>query len=1124
MINWLHQIFTTSVPPALLVEGQYEPLLVILSILLASSASFFALRLAETARHIVLARYRHIATATGALILAGGIWSMHFVGMLAFKLPHVMTYDWFLTVLSVIPAFVASLIVLKSLIYVQEKDALSISLTARNGVIVGAGIGAMHYTGMAAMDMHLTVKYNPNLFVLSIVVAVGLACVALLARRAMKLTFPNMPTIRIKLIIATIMGLAISGMHYTGMAATYFIASTSEALLPPSQTDSSELAYAVSIFSFLIFLLAMNVSSQLRYRQLLIEQTANEARTQAILDTATDAVFTINDQGRIQEFNAAAQSMFGWTECEAHEQSIEILFPEKSDQQYDGFLVDYFLSAKSQVVGTNRELVARNKKGELFPIQLGVGRINLPNGELLYVGFASDISHRKEMEERVTKSEDRLSSLIRNIPGVSFRCLLDEDWTPLFLSEAIYDLNGHTASEYLEGKLSFGSWLHPEDHKKVTRFFEQAIGVKDRYELEYRVTHKNGNTLWVLETGTIVYDEAKEAKWIDGVMLDITSRKAMEQELRESKFRAEEAAEAKASFLANMSHEIRTPMNAIIGFSSILLDSSLPTETRKHLQTINHSAQSLLHLLNDILDSAKLDKNKLELDMKPFRLSSCVDTVISTLWLQAKNKGLTLDLEVNADLPQVVEGAEDRIRQVLINLVGNGIKFTESGSVSLKVCPVPERHEWIRFAVRDTGIGISQERVDSIFDAFTQADSSMSRRFGGTGLGTTISKQLVELMGGTIHLDSRLGEGSCFYFDIPLPIADKNDLAPTHQLLQLPALRVLVADDIEENLTLLNIMLSKQGHAVYLAKDGLEAVEVFKDVRPDIVLMDIQMPNMDGLEATHIIRTFEQKAGLEKTPIIALTASVLLEDRVEAQEAGMSGFANKPVDLLQLMQEMAKVLELDANDLATVMKSEAFVGSPKYRVVHLGKGMELWGEYNVYVSEIIKFYKKNQGLLIKLQTYIAQKDWVSLSERAHALKGLTGNLALLPLYHHFTMLEKAANNHQISDIAASITQISIAWQELAEDIQSLEVTLTPITNEINDEEGDFSIQEQIELLTEWLYITESGEIDDELTQKLLSSVRSDIEPLVRQAAHHVDEFEFKEAVKQIYQARTLLRQ
>lgn len=1121
-MNWLDTFFVSDTDPALVVNGQYDPLLVVLSILVASSASFFALRLAETARYIVITKYRHIATITGASILAGGIWSMHFVGMLAFEMPFPHHYNVGLTILSLVPAFVASFIVLRSLIYVQEKDAFSLSLTLKNGVIVGAGIGVMHYIGMAAMEMQLTLKYNPYLFVLSIFVAVILACVALLARRAMKLSFPNMPTIRIKVIIASIMGLAISGMHYTGMSAAYFIKETPNALLALPQPSHFMLGYSVAIFSFLIFILAVNVSSQLRYRQLLMEKTASEARTQAILDTATDAVMTINAKGLVEGFNTAAQHIFGWQESHIKGKSVAVLFPEAGDEHYDGFLIDYFEKPEKSIVGINRELMARDYSGRVFPIELGIGRINLPSGDLLYVGFASDITQRRAMEDRIRASEDRLSSLIRNIPGVSFRCLLDENWTPLFLSEAIEKLNGQLAEDYLEGRLSFGSWFHPDDKQRILAFFEEAIGHQDKYEIEYRVFHKNGQIIWVLESGTIVYDEQGSAKWIDGVMLDITARKNMEDELRDAKLKAEHAAEAKASFLANMSHEIRTPMNSIIGFSTILLDSALPAETRRHLQTISQSAQSLLHLLNDILDSAKLDKNKLELELMPFRINNCVDAVISTLWLQAKNKHLSLEFNISPELPKVVCGAEDRIRQVLMNLVGNGIKFTEKGGVSLDVTPIPERPDWVRFSVRDTGIGISEDRVQSIFEAFTQADSSMSRRFGGTGLGTTISKQLVELMGGDIYVESSFGQGSCFYFDIPLPASETELVLDTQQILQLPPLRILVADDIEENLTLLKIMLGKQGHTVFTANDGVEAVEQFKTLKPQVVLMDIQMPRLDGLGACQMIRQFEKSSGWNATPVIALTASVLLEDRLQAHEAGMSGFANKPVDLPALTHEMARVLDIRAESLLTLSSDKA-IHSEHFSVVHLTKGLELWGERTVYVSELIKFYHKHHSLLSTLESYFEQQELALLAERAHALKGLTGNLALLPLYQHFITLEKACDNHRLTDVKAALKQISDIWAELESDIKQLEQSLEPIS-EKPSEEGHLSDQSLAELLSEWLDVTESGELNDELAQQIVLGASEEIAPFVRQAAQAIDEFEFKEAVALIQQARSALGQ
>lgn len=1116
-MSWYDRFFALNVNPEQLVYGHYDPFLVVVSILLASSASFFALRLAETARHIALEHHRCIAMVTGAIILGGGIWSMHFVGMLAFSMPHVMYYDLTLTVVSLFPAFIASFSVLKSLI--REKDSLS--MIAKNSVIVGAGIGAMHYLGMMAMETHLTIRYNPYLFLLSIGVAVGLAAVALLARRAMKRAFPEMPTIRIKLIIAVIMGAAISGMHYTGMQAVYFIQEGRASFYTVTPEDNSEFAYGVAIFSFLIFLLALNVSSQLRYRQLLMERTASEARNQAILNTATDAVFTLGSNGVIQEFNSAAEAIFGWHEADIVGQSVMTLFPNVQDKDYDGFLIDYFAGGQKDIVGSSREIIACRKGGSKFPIQLGIGRINLPGGELLYVGFASDISERKRMQERIFKSEERLSSLIRNIPGVSFRCQLDDDWTPLFLSEGIYDLNGYSAQEFLSGERSLEEVIYDDDKKHVKQFFNAAVGIKDSYELEYRVIHENGNLVWVLESGTIVYDEQRNAKWLDGVMLDITSRKAMEQELLEAKHQAEEAAEAKASFLANMSHEIRTPMNAIIGFSDILMDSSLPAESSKHLKTISQSARSLLHLLNDILDSAKLEKNKLELEYIPFKISTCVDTVISTLWLQAKNKGLALNLKLSPELPVAVLGAEDRVRQVLMNLVGNAIKFTEQGAVEVKVAPLEEQAGWVRFSVEDTGIGIAQDRQASIFEVFTQADASMSRRFGGTGLGTSISKQLVELMGGDIRVHSEEGAGSCFQFDLPLQSVPEQDVEQPAALLQLPPLKILIADDIEENITLLQLLLSKQGHTVYTAGDGVQALAEYRQHKPHVVLMDIQMPNMDGLEASREIRAYERAQDLPATPIVALTASVLLEDRLEAKESGMTGFANKPVDVAVLTQEIARVLGLETEHLPT-MTHETKHQMQGYKLVNLSKAIKLWGDESVFSDELKAFYVKHAHLMDELKQYHQQDDWHGLASRAHALKGLTGNFALMALYQDFSELEKAADKGDFNDISRTLEILDEHWQWLDDDLKRLFAHQAPSLPNANHA-ASVSTQVLIERLDKWLSITESGEIDDDLAQALQQEAgHGDHVMLINKAIQAIDEFDFKAAADHIRAARASL--
>ncbi|EPS3421911.1 PAS domain S-box protein [Vibrio fluvialis] len=1118
----LEQFFVTDVDPSKLVTGTYDPWLVLLSVFLASMASFFALRLAAAARHIVISKYRRIALFSGAFIMAGGIWSMHFVGMLAFAMPHSMDYDPMITALSLLPAIVASYIVLKSLI--DETD--SCRLTLRNGLIVGAGIGAMHYLGMEAMRMDMALRYDPYWFALSIVVAVVLAFIALSARRLLRKRFPALRSLHVKLISAVIMGAAISGMHYTGMEAARFIEQleciTPVAGMHAGVQDNQQLALAVAIFTLLISTLALNVSSQLRYRQLLSEKTSGEARLQAILDTATDGVITINAKGEIQGINAAVSQIFGWQENEVLGRNVSMLMPSHHQQQHDGYLKRYLETGKASVIGSPREVYARHRNGDLIPVRLGVGRVNLDDGETLFVGFIADISQRKAMEEKLRESEERLSSLMQNIPGASFRRLLDHGWTPIYLSDGVAELCGYSADVLLSGEVSFFDCLLEEDRPQLCDNIRNSLDERETYEIEYRVTHKDGHTVWVLENGMIVRDENGNVVWSDGVMVDISSRKQMESELLEAKLRAEDAAESKASFLANMSHEIRTPMNAIIGFTDILLDSDISGENRRHLQTICQSSRSLLHLLNDILDSAKLEKNKLEIEPIPFKLAACVDTVISTLWLGAKSKRVELDLVMSANLPEVVEGAEDRIRQVLMNLVGNGIKFTEHGSVTLAVDPMTDKPDWIRFSVTDTGIGIEPERLNAIFEPFTQADASMSRRFGGTGLGTSISKQLVELMGGQISATSQPGRGSCFVIELPLPASELTVATPSSQVVALPHLRVLVCDDIEQNINLLRILLERQGHTVFTAQDGLEAVRQYQTVHPDVVLMDIQMPNLDGLGASREIRHWEAEQNLPQVPIVALTASVLIEDRLQARDAGMAGFANKPVDFAQLTQEMARVLNIkpQTSNSNPAVEREQTTDSD-YQVVHFAKAMKLWGDERLYAVELQAWLDKQGEVASTLAALADDGAWNQLAERAHALKGLAGNLALMPLFHAFTQLEKSADAHLPAHVNQALADIERYWAELKRDSARL--------NDHSQENAPFTADAEIDTqalivhLNDWLHATQSGELRDDLAALLLQLSPATIKKQIVEAHHAIDEFDFKAAAQAMQQALNALQ-
>jgi two-component system, sensor histidine kinase and response regulator len=1117
-MHLLNSFFVTQVDNIHLAMGDYNYLLVALSIVLASGASFFALHFASIAKHIVIERYKKIALVSGSFIMAGGIWSMHFVGMLAFNMGHGISYDPLLTAISLIPAILASYITLKRL----TRSDLTIWQLLVNGVFVGSGIGAMHYIGMAAMKMDVELKYDPVWFLASLIIAVVLAFIALSTHYYVRKVWTNLSSKWVSCISAIIMGAAISGMHYAGMAGARFISSGDAGMPHMQENSNNELSFVVAIITLLLSILAANIASQLRYRQLLLEKTASEVRLKTTLDTAVDGIISIDSYGTIKEFNKAASVIFGWQEDEIINQHFGILFPQKYADEFNHFLASFRDTGEINIAGTEREIYATNRNGHVFPIRLGVGKVDIPDGDTLFVGFITDISTRKSLEETIKKSEKRYSSLIKNIPGASFRCLMDEHWSTLFVSDAIYDITGWKTSDFYDKTTSFAKLVHPDDEKNISLVMDEAIRERKTHKLEYRLRHKKGHYVWVLENGSIIYNEDGKPEWIDGVILDISQRVVMEDELRQAKAKAEASAESKASFLANMSHEIRTPMNAIIGFSDILLESEISGENKKHLSIISKSARSLLHLLNDILDSAKLEKNKLELDIQPFVLANSVDTVISTLWLQARNKGLELNFHIETDVADAYWGAEDRIRQVLMNILGNAIKFTEKGYVTLTISKLQD--DKIRFSVADSGIGIPAERLTHIFDPFTQADASMSRRFGGTGLGTSISKQLVTLMGGQIHVTSEVGMGSCFSFDLPLTETDMPASSETTPQSVITPKRILLADDVEQNLTLLTILLKRHGHAIFFAKDGIDAVDQFKMIKPDIILMDIQMPKMDGLTATQIIRSYEKENQLIHTPIIALTANVLIEDKLDAQQAGMDGFANKPIDIQALIIEMARVLN-ETPTLIHQQDSNHEKVNHKNPQIHMDKGLSLWSDLPVYITELSRFAETNANLVNRLTTHVDNQEYQEAYALAHAIKGSSGNLALLNISNCMANIERAAQTEDYDQFLKSVQYLTALLAHFFEELQLL-INKHCIHSEIPeiDIQNELSTTQLIALIDALIFSADSGEVDDDNIALLINSVSKNMKIQAIEASKALSNFEFDSAINSLTSLKELIAQ
>ncbi|MBC9783784.1 PAS domain S-box protein [Heliobacterium chlorum] len=783
----------------------------------------------------------------------------------------------------------------------------------------------------------------------------------------------------------------------------------------------------------------------------------NEESFRTIVSVMAEGIVVQNRKGTIIRANPAAEQILGLTEEKMKGRTS--MDPSwraihENGSPFHGEDHPSMVTLRTGLPCRNVTMGLYKPEGDLTWIRINSEPLFRPDADKPYAAVTtfSDITEQRNVQNKLKTTERQLKGIFNSLDLV-FWSMDPHSNKILQISPACEKIYGYPPEAFIENPRLWFDCIHPDDIHNGEKANNNVLGGSPVYT-ENRIIRRDGEVRWIRVHIIPLFDDDGRVTLLNGLIMDITDKKQTEEELRLAKEKAEEASRAKSDFLAMMSHEIRTPMNGILGMNDLMLDTALTREQNEYAEAIQESAEVLLNVINDILDYSKVEAGKMELEKIDFDLHTTIRSVIKVFTNKAKDKGLVLSLSISPEADKLLQGDPTRLRQVLFNLVGNAIKFTKSGKVSLTVTVKSKDKDRINiyFEVTDTGIGIEKELLGYLFSPFSQADNSTSRKFGGTGLGLAISKKLVELMGGEIGVTSEIGKGSTFWFTVsfltsqssPAENTFSTDGISSHKnsrSLWQTGRPLLLVEDHETNQKLAVALLNKLGLQVDVAKNGMEAIHAVTEKSYALILMDCQMPELDGFETTQIIRDWEF-AQHQHIPIIAMTAMAMQGDREKCIRAGMDDYISKPIMIEQLVSVLDRWLPKQKKK-----EKQAFAEKPSSSsldvaffdqdssIIDMSVLREIADltddQSHTLLPSLVETYEVESKKLMKsLSDAVRRSDPEAIEKAAHALKSGSASLGALHFAKLCGQLESYGRNKRVDNLEPLFLHMEKMYREV----------------------------------------------------------------------------------------------